>query len=324
MGKVHTGFVPFIAIQFNMDLHPVVEGLRNCYPASCFGLQEENTRVNQTHLPIQIAPRQPNSTHIGIVGSDYWDGPPLTSPFPHLSGTGTHASARSQVDVEGCRSLLAHNLLNTIRLQCSVRSHFMDQLFSGTSTTYSWVILPMIIFFSRIIDVSLGTVRIVSIARGYKVQAAVTGFFEVLIWIVVISQIFVNLDNYLCFLAYAGGFAIGNYLGIRLEEKLAIGIMSIRIITQKDALELTQALRDSGYGVTKIDAEGMTGHVNVLYTLIKRSNLKHVIEMIQKFNPKALYTVENIRSVSEGTFPNHSSWGGINLHTIFPLLRKGK
>lgn len=199
----------------------------------------------------------------------------------------------------------------------------MEQFFSGNSSLYAWVILPAFIFLARIIDVSLGTIRIVSVARGYRSQAAITGFFEVFIWIVVIGQIFVNINNYLCYFAYAAGFAMGNYLGIALEEKLAIGIMSVRIITHKDATELAQSLRDTGYGVTKIDAEGMTGHVNVIFTFVKRLDLKKVVEKIQTFNPRAFYTVEHIHAVREGTFPLPSP-GAFSRLAVIPRFQKRK
>ena len=100
---------------------------------------------------------------------------------------------------------------------------------------FTFVILPFLIFIARITDVSLGTLRIIFVSKGYKIIAPLIGFIEILIWIVAISKIIQNIDNWICYIAYAGGFAVGNYVGMRLEEKLAIGFELVRVITQKDA-----------------------------------------------------------------------------------------
>src|SRR4030042_7197461 len=114
---------------------------------------------------------------------------------------------------------------------------FMD------SPVFDLLILPLFIFIARICDVSLDTLRIIFISKGYKFVAPVIGFFEVLIWIVVITRVIQNLDNWLCYIAYAGGFATGNFVGMVLDEKLAIGHEMVRVITKKDAYDLTNALR---------------------------------------------------------------------------------
>ena len=89
---------------------------------------------------------------------------------------------------------------------------------------WKWVILPLLIFCARITDVSIGTVRIVFIAKGMRLWAPVLGFFEVLIWLVAISQIIKNLTNPVTFVAFASGFAMGNYVGLLIEHKLAMGL----------------------------------------------------------------------------------------------------
>ena len=96
---------------------------------------------------------------------------------------------------------------------------------------FTWVIMPLLIIFARICDVSLGTIRIISIARGYKLIAPLLGFFEILIWLLAIKQIMQNLTNIFYYVAYSGGFAAGTFIGIYIEEKLAMGIFLIRIIT---------------------------------------------------------------------------------------------
>lgn len=168
---------------------------------------------------------------------------------------------------------------------------------------FKWIILPLLIVIARVLDVSLQTLRIVFVSRGLKKIAPIVGFFEVFIWIVAIQQIMKNMDNMLYFVAYAGGFALGSYLGIEIERKLALGMSVIRIITKKDASKLIEVLRAKNYGVTNISAEGATGPVNVVYIVIRRADVQEVVELIQKYNPKAFFIIEEVSRVSEGIFP---------------------
>lgn len=174
---------------------------------------------------------------------------------------------------------------------------FMD------SVIFTWVILPILIFISRVLDVSVGTLRIVFIAKGSKIVAPILGFFEVLIWLLAMGQIFQNLNNVLCYIAYAGGFAAGNYVGMVIEQKLAVGMLVIRIITRETATSLVESLKDGGYGVTTVDGEGTTGKVKIIFSLIKRKDLTKIIELIRKFNPRAFFSVEDVRFTQQGVFP---------------------
>ena len=112
---------------------------------------------------------------------------------------------------------------------------FYDAL--GNFDYHAWVTLPLIIFFSRICDVSLGTIRHVFISKGFRKIVPLLGFFEVLIWIIVVAQVMKNLNNIACYLAWAGGFATGTFVGLWIEEKLALGLQVIRIITNQDCAE---------------------------------------------------------------------------------------
>lgn len=168
---------------------------------------------------------------------------------------------------------------------------------------FTWLIIPLLIFVSRILDVTLGTLRIIFLGRGKKFLAPAFGFFEVLIWLIAIRQIMQNLNNPVTYLAYAAGFATGNFIGIYLESKLAIGSLSVRIITQRDATELVAQLRAAGYGVTSLDAEGMSGRVKLIYTVIRRKNLHDVLKTVKCFNPRAFISIQEIQSASAGIFP---------------------
>jgi uncharacterized protein YebE (UPF0316 family) len=179
----------------------------------------------------------------------------------------------------------------------------MDNAVFTDSTVFQWVILPLIIFLARMTDVSIGTVRIILISKGKKFYASFLGFFEILVWLVAIRQIFLNLTNPLCFLAYAGGFAMGNYVGMMIEEKIAIGFEMIRIITQQDGTELIKSLNAGGYGATGVRAKGSTGDVHVIFTIVKRREIPHVIKLVKRFNPRAFYSIEDVKTVREGIFP---------------------
>jgi len=166
----------------------------------------------------------------------------------------------------------------------------------------NYVLLPLFIFVARIFDVSLGTLRIIFVTKGMRSVAPFVGFFEVLIWLLAISRIMQDLDNWISYVAYAGGFATGNFVGMYLEERLAIGHEMIRVITRKDASSLIEDLRNKGYGVTSVKAEGIEGEVAVIYIIARRSMIREVLDEINIFNPRALYTVESIKYVNKEIF----------------------
>jgi uncharacterized protein YebE (UPF0316 family) len=169
--------------------------------------------------------------------------------------------------------------------------------------TYAYVILPIIVFFARITDVTLGTLRIIFTSRGKRNIAPFLGFAEVFIWIVVVSQVIKNVHSVTAYIGYAAGFAAGTYIGMKIEERLAIGILILRIILPKGGEEMAARLRDLGYGVTVVNGEGASGPVKLLYAVIQRKELKTVADIIHHENPKAFFTVEEVRSAESGVFP---------------------
>lgn len=198
----------------------------------------------------------------------------------------------------------------------------LDTIFA--TDLFKWIILPLMIFIARFVDVSLGTMRIVFVSRGLKYLAPVVGFFEVIIWLLAIRVIMQNLNNFMCYFAYGAGFAMGNYFGIFLEKKMAVGRAILRIITRKDASELISTLRAKGYGATNIHAQGSEGDVSVIYMVIRRNDFNTITQIIKKYNPKAFYTLEDARLVSEGIFPAKASPFYKNSLGPFKYFRKGK
>mgnify|MGYP005841179023 CR=1 FL=1 len=194
---------------------------------------------------------------------------------------------------------------------------------SFDSGTAAWV-LPLFIFLARIIDVSMGTVRVIFIARGMRLLAPLLGFFEVLIWLLAIGQIMQNLTNVISYLAYAGGFSLGTFAGIMIEHRLSLGVVLFRIITQRDAAELIDWLKAEHYGVTVVPAQGAKGPVKIIFTVIKRRDIAAVARRIEQLNPNSFYSIEDVRFVREGVFPlpkARSQWLSLRL---FSMTRKGK
>ena len=168
---------------------------------------------------------------------------------------------------------------------------------------YQYVVLPLIIFFARICDVSLGTMRIVFISKGKKSLAPIVGFFELLIWIVVISEVFKNADSFVCYIAYAGGYAAGNFIGMNIEERIALGTQLIKVFSAKDVTSLQKSLNTAGFGTTVVDGDGSSGKVKILYTVINRKTFEQARKILVEFDPHIFYVIEDVRLVKSGIFP---------------------
>ncbi len=182
----------------------------------------------------------------------------------------------------------------------------MDFL-NSDSLLYIWVIIPGMLFIARILDVSIGTIRIILISKGYKTIAPLLGFVEALIWVVAASQVMSNLNNFFYYIAYAAGFAAGTYTGIWLEEKISLGKVIVRVITNRDASELLHHLREEEFAATSLDAEGRYGPVKLLFIICKRKSLENVVNTIKEYNPNAFYTIEDLRYVNGGVIPTKST-----------------
>jgi uncharacterized protein YebE (UPF0316 family) len=189
---------------------------------------------------------------------------------------------------------------------------------------WKYAVIPTLICLARVIDVTIGTVRIVFLSKGMKRLAPFLGFFEVVIWLLAIAQVMKHMDSWINYIAYGMGFALGNYLGMVIEEKLSIGYVLLRIITKKPADLLIEQFRKQGLRLTFVEGTGLNGPVQVLFMIIRRKMFSSHLKLIRQHNPDAVYSVEDIRSLSkhavvgEGLSPSRPD------RKLFRFHRKGK
>jgi uncharacterized protein YebE (UPF0316 family) len=161
------------------------------------------------------------------------------------------------------------------------------------------VYVPLFIFLARILDVSLGTIRIMFVSKGYRGKATLLGFVEVLIWIIIVAQIFQNLDNWMNYIAYAGGFATGTFIGMYIEEKMKMGIQMFRIIVGQGSDVFLEKLKEANFRVTSAYGEGKHGPVKIIFTVAKRKRWQELANIVNEFAPNAFYSVEDVKHVSQ-------------------------
>jgi uncharacterized protein YebE (UPF0316 family) len=170
---------------------------------------------------------------------------------------------------------------------------FVDPLFGGP-----WG--PLVIFALRIVDVSLATLRMLLSVRGQRMIVPLIGFFEVMLWLFAAGNAIRYLDSPLHVVGYAGGFATGTVVGLWVEEKLAFGLATVRVISARPAGSLAHTLREHGHGATEFAAAGREGPVEVVYTVARRSQIKNILRIIHDWDANAFVTVEEPRAVHRG------------------------
>lgn len=169
--------------------------------------------------------------------------------------------------------------------------------FTLPATPLEWLV-PGLIYLARICDVSIGTLRIISVARGHRFRAVLLGFVEILIWLAAISQILTHLNQIANIIAYALGFSTGIFVGMWLEQRVPLGNQLVRVVTSPDAArKLAGVLVATGFGMTHVNAEGGFGPVSILFTIVARSRAGEVVALLREQDPNAFYTIEDIRSV---------------------------
>jgi uncharacterized protein YebE (UPF0316 family) len=160
---------------------------------------------------------------------------------------------------------------------------------------------PLVILSLRVVDVSLDTMRVLSAVRGARWVAAGLGFFQALIWIVVVGNAIRYLDSVWHVIGYAAGFAAGTLAGISIENALAYGLATVRVVSRDGAVEIAAALRERGYGVTAFGGEGRDGRVEILNSVVQRQDLADVMRIVDRWDPGAFVTVEEPKLLRGGS-----------------------
>jgi uncharacterized protein YebE (UPF0316 family) len=160
---------------------------------------------------------------------------------------------------------------------------------------------PLVIFGLRIVDVSLDTMRVLSAVRGARWVAAGLGFFQALIWLVVVGNAIKYLDSIWHVLGYAAGFGAGTLVGISIENALAYGVATVRVVSRQGGVEIADALRERGYGVTEFGGQGRDGRVEILNSVVQRQDLEEVMRIVDEWDPNAFVTVEEPKLLRGGS-----------------------
>jgi len=160
----------------------------------------------------------------------------------------------------------------------------------------------LLVFFARVADMSLATVRTLFLVRGRSWQAGSIGFVEAFLYIIALNMVFRHLDNIWGFLFYAAGFACGNILGAFVEEKLAVGYLAVQVIPKRDPDLLTEKLRNAGFGVTVWEGEGREGRHQVLNIVLNRKDRDRLFSLVNDYDQSAFISVSEARARQGGVF----------------------
>jgi uncharacterized protein YebE (UPF0316 family) len=162
------------------------------------------------------------------------------------------------------------------------------------------VLNVLFIFVLRVLGVSLSTVRVLLMTRGMKLISAVFGFFEVLVYAIAIGKVVQDLNNIPNLISYCLGFSVGTLLGMLLEERIAIGFATIRVVYPGQSHQIAEAIRHAGYGATEGIAHGKEGIVGTIKTIVRRREVEAVCGIIYQCAPDAFITIEDTRKVTHG------------------------
>lgn len=185
---------------------------------------------------------------------------------------------------------------------------FFTETLGWPENLFSYFILPLLIFLARIMDVSINTIRIIYVLGGRRVTATMLGFFESFIWLMAIRQIFEHLDNWVCYIAYPGGFAMGILVGMMIEERIAYGKVIVRIITRKDVTNFISFLEAQQFRYTRVNTVGAEGPESLVFTVLEREKLEMLLKTMKEILPTAFYTVEKVnRAAESGTVVQEST-----------------
>jgi uncharacterized protein YebE (UPF0316 family) len=179
---------------------------------------------------------------------------------------------------------------------------------------------PVVIFCLRIVDVSLDTLRVLFMVRGKKKIAGLIGFFQALIWIFAIGNAIRYLDSLWHVVGYAAGFGMGTVVGVTIEHALAYGLSTVRIVSRHAGVEIAEALRERGYGVTELSGVGRDGSVEIVNSVVQRQHLDEVMEIVDRWDDSAFVTVEEPKILRGGSLASRR-W---KMNVPWPFERAGR
>lgn len=159
---------------------------------------------------------------------------------------------------------------------------------------------PFLIFGIRVVDVSMAVLRMIYAVRGRRGLAAIIGFFELLLWLMAAGNALKHLDSWMHVVGYAGGFAMGNYTGVWIEQRLALGLNSVRAVVRFNGGDVAQKLRDEGFAVTVMAGTGMGGSLEILNLVVPRNKVTGLLKRLRDWAPDAFISVEEVRSAHGG------------------------
>lgn len=184
----------------------------------------------------------------------------------------------------------------------------------GNETFYELVLLPLLIFIARVVDVSFGTIRVIFVSQGLKNLAAIIAFVEIFVWILAAKQVLSQTNSFILILAYCLGYATGTYIGITISERLSIGKVAVRLFLKRDSRNLLKELRKNNFGITIFNAEGRTRtHSQMIFSILPIKDLPKIVRIIKKHHPKAFYSVETVKKINERPLKRHNNFMRLKL-----------
>jgi uncharacterized protein YebE (UPF0316 family) len=158
------------------------------------------------------------------------------------------------------------------------------------------------IFFARMVNIALDTLRFMFTMRGKSTISWILGFVESIIFVVVMGSVLTNIGNPLNIIGYAAGFATGNVVGMAIEKRLAIGFTHFNIISKGRSTEIADALRREGYGVTEIPARGRESNFMLVDCRVRRKEADEVENLVLSIDPEAFITAEEVTPRRSGVW----------------------
>ncbi len=181
----------------------------------------------------------------------------------------------------------------------------------------------LLIFALRIVDVSCDTMRVLFAIRGKRGIAGALGFVQAMVWIFAVGNAVKHLDSWLHIVGYASGYAMGTMVGITIERAVAYGVAVVRIISRHGGVEIAEALRERGYGVTEFGGFGREGPVEILNSVIHRSHIDDVMRIVDQYDAHAFVTAEEPRILRGGSFAQREWWTPGRVPALWSRLRGG-